>query len=97
MGFYEGNCTMKSPAFSIPPITEEEHIALQMVYAGTAEPHQQRLAISLIVKKFCQPQDLLFIPGKPDETGFINGRAFPAAKIRHYVNTPVTKEINPQP
>lgn len=81
-----------SAALTLPPVAKEEHVALKMLAEGKAEPHQQVMALNLIVKTFSQPQDLLFIPGSPDETGFINGRAFVAAKIRYYVNLPVSDE-----
>ena len=75
-------------ALSVPNISKQEHVAIVALSKGEAEPHQQALALQVIVKKFAQPQDLLFIPGSPDETGFINGRAFVAAQIRRYVNKP---------
>lgn len=78
-----------SPALKSPDLNSPEHRALVALSKGEAEPHQQTLALSVIVKKFSQPQDLLFIPGSPDETGFINGRAFVAAQIRRWLGKKV--------
>lgn len=85
-----------SPALLVPPISRSEHAALKALSEGTADAGQQTLALALIVKKFSQPQDLLYIPGSFDETGFINGRAFVASQIRTYLRRPVsqTKENN---
>ena len=79
-------------SLACPDPGTEGHQALRAVYRGEASPGQQRLALEVIVKHFAQPQDLLFIPGKPDETAFLNGRAFVATKIRHYVNAPIKNE-----
>jgi hypothetical protein len=75
----------------VPDLTRSEHAALQALEKGEADPGQQTAALAAIVKKFAQPQDLLYIPGSFDETGFINGRAFVAAQIRAYLRRPVSK------
>ena len=80
-----------SPALMVPELDREEHAALVALSKGEANEGQQILALQVIVKKFSQPQDLLYIPGSFDETGFINGRAFVAAKIRLYLGRPVSK------
>jgi hypothetical protein len=80
-----------NPALAVKKLDAQEHEAIRRCYEGTAEPHQQRLAIQVIVKEFCQPQDLLYVPGSFDETAFINGRAFVASRIRAYALRPVGK------
>jgi len=71
--------------------TEEEHSALKAVYAGQGTEHQQRLALALIVNNFCRTHDLLIVPGSPDGTGVLNGRAFVGMRIMKYLNLPVGK------
>jgi hypothetical protein len=78
-------------SLAVPALTKEEHSALKALREGQANEGQQVLALAVIVKKFAQPQDLLFIPGSPDETGFVNGRAFVAAQIRKYLTLPVSE------
>jgi len=64
-------------------------MALQALGAGTADAYQQKLALAVISNKFCRPHDLLFVPGKPDETVFMNGRAFPGMQILKTLNIKV--------
>ena len=75
------------PCFGVPRLSRQDHEAIRALYNGEASESQQRLALEVIVKKFAQPQDLLFVPGAPDETGFVNGRAFVASQIRYYATT----------
>lgn len=64
-------------------------MALRAVYAGEAEPYQQRLALSVIVNKFSRAQEMLYIPDSQDQTAFINGRAAVGQKVLKYVKLPV--------
>lgn len=80
-----------SPSLVVPELDRVEHAALLALSKGEADAGQQVMALQVIVKKFSQPQDLLYIPGSFDETGFINGRAFVAANIRSYLRRPVSK------
>jgi hypothetical protein len=80
---------MKNQCFFTPEIDSDEHAALRAVYDGSAEPHQQRLALHVIVNKFSRAQDVLFVPGAPDEGAFLSGRGFVGQKILKYLNLPV--------
>jgi hypothetical protein len=75
-----------SAALAVPKVTYQEHLALQALARGEADAGQQWLALEVIVKKFAQPQELLYIPGSFDETAFANGRAFVAGRIRYYLH-----------
>lgn len=77
------------PTVAMPPVTREEHIALKALAKGEANEGQQVLALSVIIKKFAQPQDLLYVKDSFDATAFVNGRAFVASRIRYYVKKPV--------
>lgn len=81
---------LKVPEYaSVPELTKDEIIALQMVWKGEADPYQQKLAVSVIVKKLSRANDLLYIPGSFDETAFLNGRAFVGMALMKYLNEPV--------
>lgn len=75
--------------FDVPDVSEQEHIAIKNLYAGEATPDQQRLAVVVIITKFSRAKDNLFIPGKPDETAFLEGRGFVGQKILKYLHLPV--------
>ena len=38
-------------AFDVSKLTKQEHVALKALSKGEAEPHQQTLALEVIVKK----------------------------------------------
>ena len=73
----------------VPRLDEDEVIALKALYAGEADSWQQRLALSVITGKFCRSHDILFVPGEPDQTAFMNGRAFPGMQILKVVKVPI--------
>lgn len=73
----------------VPRLDEDEVVALKALYAGEAEPWQQKLALSVITAKFCRAHDILFVPGEPDQTAFMNGRAFPGMQILKYIKVPI--------
>jgi hypothetical protein len=73
------------------PINKREHIALKACAEGTAEPHQQVLAIEVITKKFARAFDMAYIPGDTHASALLAGRGFVGQRITKYVNQP-TKE-----
>ena len=75
----------------ISQLTQSEHQSLRALYRGEASQGQQREALALIVNKFCRTHDLHFIPGSPDRSGFLAGRAFIGMQILHILNIPVGK------
>lgn len=81
----------RDPTFAVPKLTVQEHQALKALAAGEAEPYQQVLALEVIRYKFSKPQDLLFIPGSFEKTGFIQGRAFIESRVAFYLKKPVGK------
>ena len=80
--------------FYVPDLDKEEILALKAVGAGEADAYNQRLALSVIVNKFCRAHDILYIPGAPDMTTFLNGRAFPGMQILKHLNVPIGQLIN---
>ena len=81
---------MAKPAcFDVSQPTAKQIRALKACWAGTADTYQQRLALKLIVSNFSRAQDVLFIPGSPDQTAFLNGRGFVGAQILKHLNQSV--------
>lgn len=75
--------------FTCKTLTKEEHEALKLLNKGEANPYQQRLALSVIVNKFCRTHNLMYVPGSFDQTTFFNGRAFVGNEILKHLNIPV--------
>ena len=75
--------------FRVTRVTRAEHTALKMLRTGEADAYQQKLALQVIVNKFCRTHDIQFIPGSPDESAFISGRAFPGQQILKHLTLPV--------
>ena len=75
--------------FDYDKLDESEIKALKSLYDGEADASQQRLVLNVIVNKFCRSNDVLFIPGNPDQTAFLNGRAFVGQQIQKYLKLPV--------
>ncbi len=78
------------PTLAYPKVAREEHAALKALSKGEATESQQVLALALIVKKFAQYQNLLYIAGSFDETAFISGRAYVATLVREYIDKPIS-------
>jgi hypothetical protein len=84
----------KDDPFYCLPLTKEEHSALKCLQRGEATPGQQHMALSAIVNKLSRAHDILLIPGNPEGTGVLNGRAFVGMKILRYLNVPIGAHIN---
>lgn len=69
--------------------TKEEAAAIKALHVGEGSPRQQKLALAYIVNKASRSHDLLYIPGKPEDTAFLNGRAFVGQKILKMVKVPI--------
>lgn len=80
---------MAEQCFKYPRVTREEHQALRALNKGIANDYQQRLALSVITNKFARAHDVLFIPGKSDETAFLAGRSFVGSQVLKHLNIPV--------
>lgn len=72
--------------FYVPEVEKEELEALKQVYAGEASSYQQRLALSVIVNKFSRAHDMQFVPGAPDQSAVLTGRAFVGSRILWALN-----------
>lgn len=81
----------KPQCFKYTLLTKEEHEALKCLYTGTANEYQQRLCLRVIVNNFARSHDNCFIPGEPDQSNFIAGRAFVGQQILLHLNLPVGK------
>lgn len=62
--------------FNVAPLTKEEAYSIRALQAGEANPYQQALALSAIIKKVCRTYDISFVPGAADQSNFLEGRAF---------------------
>ncbi len=83
--------TLGTPVEFKHKLNRNEILAVKNVFAGTADAHQQRLAIVAIVNKLSRAQDVLYIPGTDGQrsTDFLNGRAYVGQLIHKYLNIPV--------
>ena len=86
----------KPLVFKYSEPTKAEVVALKAVAKGEADPGQQHAVLQLIVKKFAQAHDLTYIPGDPDGTAFLSGRAYVGKSILKYLNYPASK-LDKQP
>lgn len=66
-----------------------EHMAIKAVYAGTAGPDQQKMAMEWIMEKACILKDMHFFPGDDGRrnTDFALGRAFVGKQIARLLTT----------
>ena len=78
------------------PLDEHEIIALKNLSKGKATEYQQVLALHAITNKICRVHDNLFIPGAPDQTAFLAGRAYVGSKILFELNVPVGRMKKPE-
>jgi hypothetical protein len=69
----------------VDALDKHEMYALRALAEGNADAHQQVLALSVVLKKFCRTYDLAFVPGKADESAFLAGRQFPGQQIMKYL------------
>ena len=75
--------------FETDVLDEHEVTALKNLAQGKATEYQQVLALHAITNKICRVHDVLFIPGKSDESAFLAGRAYVGSKILFELNVPV--------
>lgn len=85
---------MSSVAIESPKLTAQELRSIQALAKGEADPGQQGMALQVIVKKFAQPSDLMYVPESPLDTAFLNGRGYVATLIRGAVNQQVEGQNN---
>jgi hypothetical protein len=73
--------------------TDEEAGALQALYAGKAQEHQQKQALDFIINKVCATYDAHYFPGPEGQrnTDFALGRAFPGQQIVKMLKLNLTK------
>tara|TARA_R110000851_G_scaffold9579_2_gene35541 strand:- start:641 stop:916 length:276 start_codon:yes stop_codon:yes gene_type:complete len=81
-------------AFDVPALSKAEHVAIKQLSKGEAEPHQQVLALEVIVKKFSRAFDLGYIPGSFDQSAFLSGRGFVGQQVTKAINTPIKEDKN---
>jgi len=77
--------------FDVPELTDQEHIALKALYAGEAQPDQQRLALRIITNKFSRAHDVLYVHGSDRDSAFLSGRGFVGQQVLKYLHLPVAK------
>jgi hypothetical protein len=73
--------------------TRAQVLALQAVYAGVANPEQQRLAIAFIVKRVAAADRETFWPGADGEHAYDGRRATDFAEGRRWVGIELRRLI----
>lgn len=76
-------------ALQVAPVTIEETQALKALGQGRATEYQQKLALSLIMKKFSRVYDIPFIEGSADGSAFLMGRGFVGNRIDLHLKQPI--------
>ncbi len=74
------------------PLNKREHVALKALAKGEAQPHQQVLALEVIIKKFARSFEMAYIPGNTHASAFLAGRGFVGQRITKYINQPVKED-----
>lgn len=73
---------MKFPPINEPaPITDEQIAAVKAVANGNASAGQQKAALLWIMDEACGAWRDAMCPGRPDMTGYFNGRRSVALQI----------------
>jgi hypothetical protein len=75
--------------FKTGRVTKAEVLAIKALHEGVADEYQQRLALMTIVNKFSRAHDMQFVPGAPDESNVLTGRAFVGAQVLRCVKMKV--------
>jgi hypothetical protein len=75
--------------FKTKQLSKPEVQAIKAMYNGEATPHQQKLCLAAICNKLARAQDLLYIPNEPDQTTFLNGRAFVGQQLLKTIKVPI--------
>lgn len=73
--------------FWLPEITNEERNAVKAVWAGEANPGQQRMAMNVIIDKVSMTDRLAYQVGSFDMTAFLSGRAWNGKAIRRILKS----------
>ena len=87
-----GKALKRQAPLSLPDLTKEEIVALKSVYQGTAREDQQKLALSVIMKKFCMIGGLEF-DVDPHIAAFNGGKRLVGLQILDIINTPIEKLV----
>lgn len=72
-------------------ISSQQVRALRALEEGEANPYEQKLALKTIIDNFCGTYQRSFLPGKPDESIFMQGRQYPGQRIFHYLKLDPTE------
>lgn len=72
-------------------LSRREAHALRAVWDGCADESQQRLAMKVILNKFCIVDNTTFVPGSPDRGAFMAGRAYPGQLVRLWLHKDLSK------
>lgn len=79
-----------------PELDKQDMEALRAVADGEADGYQQKLALAVIVNKFCRTHDVSFVPGAADQSTFLAGRAFVGSRILLALNRKVGHMEKPE-
>jgi len=72
--------------FQVPPLTKPEVYAIQAMSRGEARPHEQVMAMYVIMAKLSRSYDQHFVPGHQDQSNFLEGRGFVGQQIRKFID-----------
>lgn len=81
----------EQPCFKSRRPTKEEVQAFKAQYKGEATSRQQALVLDFVINALGRSHDLLYIPESPEQTAFINGRAFVGQKVLKMIKVPIGK------
>ena len=90
--------TKKIDPLDFRKLSDKEIYAIRAVWAGEAQPHEQKLALNTIITVFCKyPKSVPFSPGEPDETAFLAGRFFVGQSVAEIIEKPMDQLIEVEP
>jgi len=75
---------------TMAPFEPHEASALQALWAGTADAHQQKIALTWILEGACGIHEISFSPKDGRITDFNEGRRFVGKQIAEILRTNVT-------
>lgn len=75
--------------FDTPALDKSDKSAFKALTKGEASPYQQQRVLEVIVADLARTHSTTLIPGAPDQTAFLQGRAFVGQRILKILSQPV--------
>lgn len=76
---------VKPPCLREGRVSSQQVRALRALEMGEASPYEQQLVLKLFLDNLCGTYQQTFVPGEPDQSIFMQGRAFPGQRVIHYL------------